>query len=125
MPQRIRLSRARGWRMPDNAVYVGRPTPWGNPFVVGVFGNRLECVQTYRALLGGYFCVSGRVPIKEQERVVKHAYAHLDKLRGKDLACWCALPADGQPDVCHAAVLLAIANDLPLNLPPVVLRSIG
>ena len=34
-PRRIRLSRARGWRLPENAVNVARPGPWGNPFVVG------------------------------------------------------------------------------------------
>lgn len=32
-PQRIQRQRAKGWRMPDGAVYVGRPTRWGNPFV--------------------------------------------------------------------------------------------
>ncbi len=33
MPQRIQRKRTKGWRMPDGAVYVGRPTKWGNPFV--------------------------------------------------------------------------------------------
>ena len=32
MPQRIQRSRAKGWRMPEGAVYVGRGTRWGNPF---------------------------------------------------------------------------------------------
>ena len=32
-------------------------------------------------------------------------------LRGKDLACWCPLPAEGEPDICHAAELLRIANE--------------
>lgn len=32
MPQRIQLSRARGWRMPENTVKVTRPGRWGNPF---------------------------------------------------------------------------------------------
>lgn len=32
MPERIQRQRAKGWRMPDGAVYVGRPTRWGNPF---------------------------------------------------------------------------------------------
>lgn len=31
-------------------------------------------------------------------------------LRGKNLACWCDLPAPGEPDVCHASVLIEIAN---------------
>ena len=32
------------------------------------------------------------------------------ELRGKDLACWCPLPAEGEPDLCHARILLEIAN---------------
>jgi hypothetical protein len=32
------------------------------------------------------------------------------ELAGKSLACWCPLPAEGEPDICHAAVLLDIAN---------------
>ena len=35
MPARIQRSRKKGWRMPEGAVYVGRPTRWGNPFPVG------------------------------------------------------------------------------------------
>jgi hypothetical protein len=32
MPQRIQRKRSKGWRMPAGAVYVGRPSKWGNPF---------------------------------------------------------------------------------------------
>jgi hypothetical protein len=35
MPERIQRKRTKGWRMPEDAVYVGRGTKWGNPFVVG------------------------------------------------------------------------------------------
>lgn len=34
MPKRIQRKRTKGWQMPVNALYVGRPTEWGNPFVV-------------------------------------------------------------------------------------------
>lgn len=34
-PRRIQRKRTAGWRMPDGAVYVGRPTRWGNPFKLG------------------------------------------------------------------------------------------
>jgi len=34
-PQRIQRKRTKGWRMPVGAVYVGRPTKWGNPFAIG------------------------------------------------------------------------------------------
>lgn len=32
MPQRIQRKRTKGWRMPEGAIYVGRPTKFGNPF---------------------------------------------------------------------------------------------
>lgn len=35
MPQRIQRKRTKGWRMPQGAVYVGRGSKWGNPFVAG------------------------------------------------------------------------------------------
>ena len=41
-PTRIQLSRARGWRMPENTVKVDRTTPWGNPYDVGEYGDELS-----------------------------------------------------------------------------------
>lgn len=32
MAERIQRRRSLGWRMPEGAVYVGRPSKWGNPF---------------------------------------------------------------------------------------------
>jgi len=29
---RIQRRRTKGWRMPEGAVYVGRPSRWGNPY---------------------------------------------------------------------------------------------
>lgn len=34
-PKRIQLRRTKGWRMPEGAMSVARPTRWGNPYVVG------------------------------------------------------------------------------------------
>lgn len=31
-PRRVQRARTPGWRMPDGAVYVGRPSIYGNPF---------------------------------------------------------------------------------------------
>jgi hypothetical protein len=94
MPKRIQRKRAKGWRMPPNTVYVGRPTMFQNPYKLADFVSREACIAMFRkqALLpeGGYIY---------RERVVKH-------LRGKDLACFCPLD---QP--CHADVLLEIANE--------------
>jgi hypothetical protein len=40
MPERIRLSRGKGWRMPPNTVKVDRSTRWGNPFRAGDIVHR-------------------------------------------------------------------------------------
>ncbi len=32
MPIRIQRKRTKGWQMPEGAIYVGRPSKWGNPF---------------------------------------------------------------------------------------------
>ena len=105
VPVRLQRRRARGWRMPAGAVYVGRPTKWGNPFVVGRDGTAAECLQMYTALAGGLLCLTSRASVASQEKARAAMEAARRELRGKDLACWCAL---GRP--CHAGVLLEIAN---------------
>lgn len=77
--------------IPDDAVYVGRPSKWGNPFHVGTHGTRDEVIDKYREWL--------EVALKAPS-----GYLDLDELRGKDLVCWCA------PKRCHADVLLTLAN---------------
>lgn len=90
-PQRIQLRRTKGWRKPDGAVVVARPTRWGNPFPV-IDGDRDFAVVLYRSWL----------TVHPDARSLRD---DLDSLRGKDLACWCPLD---QP--CHADILLEIAN---------------
>lgn len=75
--------------IPKNAVYVGRPTIWGNPFIIGKNGTRAEVVQKYRDTI-------------ESKPMLVLKIKH--ELKGKDLVCWCA------PQPCHADVLLEIAN---------------
>lgn len=35
MPERIQLRRTKGWRKPESAIVVARPSKWGNPFKLG------------------------------------------------------------------------------------------
>lgn len=100
MAERIQLSRRKGWRKPAGAVVVSRPSKWGNPWRVGgAHGrHRGDCVKYFRAW----------VEDTEPGRLLAEAARR--ELRGKDLACWCPLPKPGEPDQCHAAVLLEIAN---------------
>lgn len=90
MSKRIQRKRTKGWRMPDNAIYVGRPTQWGNSFRVDENTTHEQAVKYYR------LAIMNTLPIIDVE-------AWLAPLRGKDLVCWCRLD---QP--CHADVLLEL-----------------
>jgi hypothetical protein len=103
MPIRVQRKRTKGWRMPDNAVYVGRPTKWGNPFRVSDYAVPIHCVEDFRRYVDGKIKLQGHYSGDLASGLFKAEIRH--KLRGKDLACFCPL---GQP--CHADVLLEIAN---------------
>lgn len=83
---------------PVDAVYVGRPTVWGNPYThirsatteaKYFVQSREEAVEAFREYLLADAELTGLVKLH---------------LKGKDLICWCA------PAACHADVLLEIAN---------------
>ena len=100
MPKRIQRKRTKGWRMPEGAVYVGRPTKWGNPWKVGPELDAAGAVYLYAHDMKHNYGVMA----DGQHHVVTEQMAALE-LRGKDLACWCPLD-----NPCHADVLLELAN---------------
>lgn len=106
IPQRIQRRRVKGWRMPAGAVFVGRPSRWGNPWRAGDEGPRVPGTPYARSLyyLDTMLAVGAfeRLTVPEQLAVVPD---WLEPLRGKDLVCWCRLD---QP--CHADVLLKLAS---------------
>lgn len=104
-PKRIRLSRAKGWRIPEGAVKVDRSTALGNPFIVGTHGDAAECVYLFRMLLTGYLPVAKGLSFDDLRMKYRAISDRFEALRGKDLACWCALDKP-----CHADVLLDLAN---------------
>jgi len=69
-------------------VYIGRPSKWGNPFVIGHDGTREQVIEKYRAW------------IQQQP----HLLASLGELQGKRLGCYC------KPQACHGGVLAELAN---------------
>lgn len=105
-PVRIQRKRTKGWKMPDNTVYVGRPTKWGNIFApdqywdAGYSGNLRDalyhCVKAYESWFLGK---------THWAHTVLPELPDITPLKGKNLACWCAID---QP--CHADVLLELAN---------------
>lgn len=83
--------------VPMDAVYVGRPSKWGNPYThlkthslaEIVVATKNEAIAAYEAWLLDNPALLASVKTE---------------LAGKDLVCWCA------PRPCHADVLLRIAN---------------
>lgn len=88
---RVLNRRRLGKVLPPNAVYVGRPTPFGNPFAIGQDGTRDEVVSKYMSWL-----------FASEQKLLRAAARN--QLRGHDLVCWCA------PLRCHADVLAEFVN---------------
>ena len=76
--------------MPPNTIKVSRPSRFGNPFRIGIDGDRDQCVALYEANI--------------TDGLIGDA---IEKLRGKNLACFCKLT-----EKCHADILLYISNRL-------------
>lgn len=121
-PIRLQLSRRKGFDLQAasraanglEAVRVARPSVFGNPFTAA------GCREA--GFTGGDFLIAKRVVSAfrvwidtpswrenwdgyESERCRSLMLAAIPRLRGKNLACWCALDAP-----CHADALLEIAN---------------
>ena len=140
MPCRIQRQRAKGWRMPPGAVYVGRPSIYGNPWHVGQRGeiacrtDEIIAVPT-TVDLGAYgkspglaFYMKGKstrgIPIRSFggpltiEQVLSKYRGHILETVGlrriRANLCGkdlvCWCPLD-QP--CHADVLIELANREP------------
>jgi len=86
------LNRRRGYLRGTSDVYIGRPGPWGNPFVIGKDGDRTEVIRKYRAWITG------------PDRVAVALRTNIPLLRGRRLVCWCA------PAPCHGDVLAELAD---------------
>lgn len=129
--KRIQRKRTKGWKMPENTVYVGRPTKYGNPFIniqdITYYHSQRrvksgldplvyccqkstrDAVELYQEGLNdplrlGRFIggYDGAILRKYFERIINDKA----ELCGKDLSCWCAID---QP--CHADILLKFVND--------------
>lgn len=87
IPHVLNLRDIRG-PLPSNARYCGRPSPWGNPFVIGRDGTRDNVCDKHEAWLPTQPSLMAMVPA----------------LAGQDLVCHCA------PERCHCNFLRRLAN---------------
>lgn len=79
--------------MPDDAVSIMRPGPWGNPFSLSRGYTRARAIAEHRAW------------VMSQPELVARIRR---ELHGKHLACCC------KPKACHGDFLLWLANLDPL-----------
>lgn len=121
-PIRIQRKRTAGFKLPENTICVMRGTKFGNPFKVGKYfainGGHAK-FELYADAFGkpGY---EDYVLIENNEMAVTAFVNYLkedyygkllaieakEKLKGKNLACWCSLD-----ESCHVDFLLKIANE--------------
>lgn len=129
-PQRIQLRRVKGWRKPEDAIVVSRPSVYGNPFVVEkdggltnpwvVFWSDAGPVHSYhptrqaaRAMAVECFTDWATQDTLDPRLwsnllIVKHVALRAALLRGdlvgKGVACWCPLD-----EACHGDTLLRLS----------------
>jgi hypothetical protein len=72
MPERIQRRRALGWRMPEGAVYVGRPTVWGNPFKFRTYAG----LARVPAIDGSPWEYEGRISADGTSHPILHPDGH-------------------------------------------------
>lgn len=75
---------------PPDAVYIGRGSPFGNPFIMGKDGDRDQVSDLYEEW------------VASQPDLIKKIKT---ELKGKDLVCFC------HPKRCHGDFLIKLANE--------------
>lgn len=78
-----------GYRLPPGSVYIGRGSPYGNPYHIGEHGTRDEVIKRY---------------IEEKSADPDFMAMVRQRLHGKNLVCHCA------PRRCHGDWLIIVAN---------------
>ena len=108
MPKRIQRKRTKGFKLPDECVYVGRPTKWGNPFTGNLAVEKYELAISKFPVPHEYIYAWKKVGGDLRILMVLAGKIHeaMGELKGKDLACWCPLDKP-----CHADILLEIVNE--------------
>jgi hypothetical protein len=70
-------------------VYIGRPSKWGNPYVIGRDGTREDVIKLFNSYI----------------RSNRKLMSEIGELKGKTLGCYC------HPEACHGDILIDLANN--------------
>ena len=101
-PHRIQIKKTKGWKLPEDAVFVGEGTKWKNPHS---FVGELD-IPTGEIILPPDAREALQHVVDLYEYVVEDKHEEIkSELKGKNIACSCPLDLP-----CHGDVLLKIAN---------------
>ncbi len=104
MPERIQLSRRKGWRMPKNTVKVDRTNKtYGNIFTIGCNPSHFSAALPQHCETVEQAVACFRYYAETWMAITSGRW--IEPLRGKNVGCWCPLD-----QACHADVLLELAN---------------
>lgn len=124
-PIRLQLSRRKGFDLQAGshavngllAVNCARPSLYGNPYIIGLLpcDCRSACrcgVNSARSMNAAEAVAAFRKWRRDirKARPAKHE-AYIAPLRGRNLACWCAIDAEH----CHVDILLTLAREPELG----------
>lgn len=122
--QRIQRRRTKGWRKPEGAVIISRPSPWGNPFTrsmaeeLGYVSESTtdEEANRWLTLVFDDWLTKGprsRWWFENGRTRWEYMREHLPELEGATLVCWCPVEHERthDPYPCHGNVLLRMANE--------------
>jgi len=85
--------------IPEGAIYIGRPSKWGNPFSHMPYTlAKFKCIDRSEA-------ISSYLKWLQESRDGRQLIQCIHELKGKDLACFC------MPLACHGDILLKLANE--------------
>lgn len=82
------------WKSDPKAVYIGRPSRWGNPYKLKEY-TLPESLELYRSYLDWHLELDPN---------------WLEPLRGKNLVCYCSLD---QP--CHGDIIIEYLGEVSEN----------
>jgi len=108
---RVQRLRKKGYKTPENTVYVGRPTKWGNPFKVIGEKNIWFVVEENDAPICSFETEKEALDccVELYREYISHQHnlgiVNVFDLKGKNLSCWCP---PNKP--CHVDVLLSFLN---------------
>lgn len=90
----------------EPVVRIDRGTPWGNPYIGGIDGNRDEVCDKHLEWLNKWveFKQEVKITIGRMTYSNKWVIENVHLLRGKHPICWCS------PERCHGDTLIRLAN---------------